>query len=284
MVYSFGKVKYDLSERSYIMGILNITPDSFSDGGRFFDTYVKLDEVLKVAKEMEKDGADFIDVGGESTRPGAEPVPLNEELNRVVPVIEILSKQLNIPISIDTYKSEVAEEALKAGAVIVNDISGFNFDLRMPEIVSRYNASCILMHIQGQPQNMQMNPVYKNVIIEIYEYLSNSIDIARNYDINQIIIDVGFGFGKTLEHNIELLTHLNEFKKLGYPLLAGLSNKSFIDKIYPTPVNERLSPTIAANIIALINGVNIIRVHNVLENKRALRIFDRVYKGYTYEV
>lgn len=284
MIYSFGKVKYDLSERSYIMGILNITPDSFSDGGRFFDTYVKLDEVLKVAKDMERDGADFIDVGGESTRPGAEPVPLNEELNRVVPVIEILSKQLSIPISIDTYKSEVAEEALKAGAVIVNDISGFNFDLRMPEIVRRYNASCILMHIQGQPKNMQINPVYKNVITEIYEYLSNSIDIARNYDINQIIIDVGFGFGKTLEHNIELLTHLNEFKKLGYPLLAGLSNKSFIDKIYPIPVNDRLSPTIAANIIALINGVNIIRVHNVLENKRALRIFDRVYKGYTYEV
>ena len=266
------------------MGILNITPDSFSDGGKFFDTSVKLNEVLRVAKEMERDGADFIDVGGESTRPGAEPVPLNEELSRVVPVIEILSKQLSIPISIDTYKSKVAEEALKAGAVIVNDISGFNFDSKMPEVVSRYNASCILMHIQGQPKNMQVNPVYNNVITEIYEYLSNSINIARNYDINQIIIDVGFGFGKTLEHNIELLTHLNEFKKLGYPLLAGLSNKSFIDKIYPTPISERLSPTIAANIIALINGVNIIRVHNVLENKKALRIFDRVYKSYIYQV
>lgn len=284
MIYSFGKVKYDLSERSYVMGILNITPDSFSDGGKFFETSLKLDEVLKVAKEMERDGADFIDIGGESTRPGAEPVQLDEELSRVIPVIETLSKHLSIPISVDTYKSKVAEEALKAGAVIVNDISGFNFDSKMPEIVSRYNASCILMHIKGQPKNMQVNPEYKNVIAEIYEYLSNSIIIARNYDINQIIVDVGFGFGKTLEHNIELLVHLNEFRKLGYPLLVGLSNKSFIDKIYPIPVNERLSPTIAANIIALINGVNIIRVHNVLENKKAIRIFDRVYKGYTYKV
>lgn len=284
MVYSFGKIKYDFSERSYIMGILNITPDSFSDGGKFFDGSAKLDEVLKVAKEMERDGADFIDVGGESTRPGADPVPLDEELNRVIPVIETLSKHLNIPISIDTYKSKVAEEAMKAGAVIVNDISGFNFDPRMPEIVRQYNATCILMHIKGQPKNMQVNPVYQDVIAEIYDYLSNSISIARSYDINQIIVDVGFGFGKTLEHNIELLTRLNEFKKLGYPLLAGLSNKSFIDKIYPTPVTERLSPTIAANIIALMNGVNIIRVHNVLENKKAIRIFDRTYKGYTYRI
>jgi dihydropteroate synthase len=284
MVYNFGKVKYDFSIRSYIMGILNITPDSFSDGGKFFDDSVKLDEVLRVAKEMEKDGADFIDVGGESTRPGAEPVPLDEELNRVIPVIETLSKQITIPISIDTYKSKVAEEALKAGAVIVNDISGFNFDSEMPEVVHRYNASCILMHIKGQPKNMQVNPEYKNVISEIYEYLSNSINIAKNYGINQIIIDVGFGFGKTLENNIELLTHLNKFKRLGYPILVGLSNKSFIDKIYPVPINERLSPTIAANIIALINGANIIRVHNVLENKKALRIFDRVCKGYSYNI
>jgi len=261
------------------MGIINVTPDSFSDGGRYFrESKPDLEKIINDAIKMESEGADFIDIGGESTRPGAEKISTNEELERVIPVIEQLSQKIKIPISIDSYKSEVVEEAFKAGAEIVNDISGFTFDKNLPEIVSKYNKSCILMHIKGTPSNMQINPQYENVVKEVYNFLENSKEIAENTGIKQIILDVGIGFGKTLEHNIKLLTELSEFKRLGYPLLIGLSNKSFIDKIIPTPVKERLYGTIAANVIAILNGVNIIRVHNVLENKRAAVIANYIKK------
>ena len=274
MIYKFGNIEYDLNTRTHIMGILNITPDSFSDGGKYYDGKIDLDKIISDAIKMEKDGADFIDVGGESTRPGAEEVTLYEELSRVLPVISKLKKRLNIPISIDTYKSTVAEEALKAGATIVNDISGFNFDKKMPEITAKYNASCILMHIKGTPNNMQENPEYENVIEEIKNYFISSINIAKEAGINQIIIDPGIGFGKTLDHNLMIFKHLREFKSLGYPLLIGVSNKSFIDKIYPAKIDERLEGTIAANTFAILNGANIIRVHNVFSNKRAARVED----------
>lgn len=274
MIYKFGNIEYDFSKRTYIMGVLNITPDSFSDGGKYYDGKIDIDRVIGDAIQMENDGADFIDVGGESTRPGAEKVTLYEELSRVLPVISKLKKKLNIPISIDTYKSSVAEEALKEGASIVNDISGFNFDKKMPETTAKYDASCILMHIKGTPKNMQENPEYENVIDEIKNYFLSSTNTAKEAGIKQIIIDPGIGFGKTLEHNLIILRRLEEFKSLGFPLLIGISNKSFIDKIYPAKIDERLEGTIAANTYAIFNGANIIRVHNVLSNKRAARIAD----------
>jgi len=258
------------------MGVLNITPDSFSDGGKYFDGKVNLVKVLKDAVKMERGGADFIDVGGESTRPGSEQISIEEELERVVPVISELKKKIKIPISIDTYKHEVAEESLKAGAVIVNDISGFKFDIENAEVTAEYNASCILMHIKGTPKNMQKNPVYENVVEEVFDYLKESIDIAKSFGISQIIIDPGIGFGKTLEHNLTLLKNLQRITELKQPVLLGVSKKSFIDKIFPTAMNERLEGTIAANTIGIINGANIIRVHDVLENKKAARVTDKI--------
>jgi len=276
MIYKFGNVVYDLNSRTHIMGVLNITPDSFSDGGKYFESKVKIERVLEDAVQMEMDGADFIDVGGESTRPGSESITIDEELERVIPVITELKKKVNIPVSIDTYKHEVAEEALKAGAEIVNDISGFNFDEKLPEITAKYNASCILMHIKGTPKNMQKDPSYTNVVEEVYKYLSTAITKAENAGIKQIMTDVGIGFGKNLQHNLILIRNISRFKSLGYPILLGVSRKSFMDRIYPTPMNERLEGTIAANSIGIANGANIIRVHDVLENKRASRIADKL--------
>jgi len=276
MIYQFKNVIYDLNSRTHIMGVLNITPDSFSDGGKYFESNVKLEKVVDDAVQMEIDGADFIDVGGESTRPGSESVSIDDELERVIPVIKALKKKISIPISIDTYKSEVAEEALKAGAEIVNDISGFNFDEKLPELTAKYNASCILMHIKGTPKDMQKNPKYENVVEEVYEYLNTAVNKAKDAGITQIMTDVGIGFGKTLDHNLELIKNLKRFKDLQQPILLGVSRKSFMDKIYPTPIEERLEGTISANSIGIINGANIIRVHDVLQNKRASRIADQL--------
>lgn len=276
MIYRFRNHTYDLNSRTYIMGVLNITPDSFSDGGKYFDSKVKIEKVIEDAIKMEKDGADFIDIGGESTKPGSESISLDEELERVVPVILALQKKISIPVSIDTYKHQVAEEALKAGAEIVNDISGFNFDDKLPEVTRKFNASCVLMHIKGTPENMQQNPEYDDVVEEVYDYLKKAVMLAENYGIKQIFTDVGIGFGKNLEHNLTLIKNQSRFKKLGYPILLGLSRKSFIDKIFPTPMDERLEGTIAANSIGILKDANIIRVHDVLENKRAARIADRL--------
>lgn len=258
------------------MGILNITPDSFSDGGKYYDEKLKINKVISDARQMESAGADFIDIGGESTRPGSESVSVEEELKRVIPVVSILKKKLKIPISVDTYKSEVAEESLRAGAVIINDISGLRFDKKLPEIISRHNASCIIMHIKGTPKNMQINPEYNDVIEEVYKYLSDSIAIAKDAGIKQMITDTGIGFGKTVEHNIKLLTNLKKFKTLGFPVLTGVSRKSIIDKIYPANAGERLPGTIALNTYAILNGTNIIRVHDVKENMQAVKIIDKI--------
>ena len=274
--YKFGDVLYDLSERTFIMGVLNITPDSFSDGGKYFDSKLNLDRVVEDAIRMENEGADFLDIGGESTRPGSEMVSLDDELERVIPVINALKGKVNIPLSIDTYKSTVADEALKAGAIIVNDISGFRFDEKMPEVTSKHNASCILMHIKGTPKDMQKDPQYDDVVREVYDYLAESVKTAENAGIKQVVTDVGIGFGKTLEHNLTLIKNLARFKELNYPILMGLSRKSFMDKIHPTPVEDRLEGTIAANTASIFNGANIIRVHDVLENKRAARVADKL--------
>ncbi len=269
MPYKFGNKTYNLFSHTYIMGILNITPDSFSDGGKYFDEDILLHKIIADAVAMENEGADFIDVGGESTRPGSRKISADEEIQRVIPVISEIKKHLSIPISIDTYKSEVADEALKAGAVIVNDISGFHFDSKIAEVTKKHNASCILMHIKGTPQNMQINPVYDDVVSEIKHYLSQSISIAKNAGIEQIIVDPGIGFGKSFYHNIEIIKRLSEFKSLGYPILLGLSKKRFINEIYKSTTEERTVGTMAANVFGIMNGANILRVHNVLENKRS---------------
>jgi dihydropteroate synthase len=258
------------------MGILNITPDSFSDGGKYFEGKLNHAKILQDALKMVNDGADFLDIGGESTRPGSEKISKEEEIERVIPVIKLIRKNSDIPISIDTYKSDVVEEALKNGADIVNDISGLRFDKKMAKVAAKYNAACVLMHIKGTPKNMQVNPVYENVVEEVYTYLLESILHAENAGIKQIITDVGIGFGKNLQNNLDLIKNLSVFKKLGYPLLLGVSRKRFIENISQAPVNDRLEGTIAANVAGILNGANIIRVHDVLENRKAALIADKL--------
>jgi dihydropteroate synthase len=274
LIYKFGDVEFDFSKRTYVMGILNVTPDSFSDGGRYFT----LDLALEHALKMIEDGADIIDIGGESTRPGSDPVPIEEELRRVIPVIKELAKRTKVAISIDTYKSEVARQALDNGALIVNDISGLRFDEKMAEVVAEYKASVVLMHIKGTPKTMQQNPEYKDVISEIYSYLSESVDLALSAGIKQIIVDPGIGFGKRLIDNLEIIRRLREFKSLGYPILIGVSRKSFIGNILNLPVDQRLEGTAGAVAISVWNGANIVRVHDVKEMVRVVRIVDAIKK------
>lgn len=269
-IYKFGLIEYDLSSRTFLMGILNVTPDSFSDGGKYSNTSKAVDHALRMIDE----GADFIDVGGESTRPGSESVSVEEELDRVIPVIEQLVKKNTIPISIDTTKSAVAEKALQSGAVIVNDISSFHFDHRMPEVVAKFNATVILMHTKNKPKTMQRNPEYNDLIPEIKSYLSAAIKTSIEKGINQIIIDPGIGFGKNLEHNVEIFKRLREFQELGYPILIGPSRKSFIGTLLDLPVDERLEGTAAAVAVSIMNGANIIRVHDVKEMKCVSKIVD----------
>jgi len=270
-----GRFQLNLGERTYIMGILNITPDSFSDGGRFFD---RPEEAIEYALKMEEEGADIIDIGGESTRPGAKPVSLKEELRRVIPVIKILSKRLKIPISIDTRKAKVAKEAIEAGASIVNDVSGLRYDEEMRKIVAYYKVPLIIMHMKGNPQTMQRNPFYKDLISEIIDFLEKRINLAEEAGISRenIIIDPGIGFGKTVEHNLMILKNLYQFKVLGRPILIGTSRKSFIGKILNLDVNERLYGTISSCCLAVLKGANILRVHDVKEVKEAINLLDAI--------
>ncbi len=269
--------KFDFPQRTYIMGILNVTPDSFYDGGRFLDTK----EAFRQGIKMAEDGADVIDVGGESTRPGSDSVLIEEELKRVIPIIEGLVKEINVPISIDTYKSEVAKKALKVGASMVNDISALRFDPDMRKVVKDFDVPVVLMHIKGTPKNMQVNPHYDDLMSEIKEYLKEAIEIARNSGIDEekIIIDPGIGFGKRLEDNLEILKNLNDLKGLNKPLLVGPSRKSFIGKILDLPEDERLEGSLAALAVAIMNGANMVRVHDVKESKRVARIVDSIKKG-----
>ena len=268
--YRFGSLEYDLASRTHIMGILNVTPDSFSDGGRYLD----VEHAIEHGQKLAEDGADFIDVGGESTRPGSESVSVEEEIRRVVPVIESLAKKINVPISIDTCKSEVAEAALHAGAVIVNDISAMTFDAMMASIVVKYDVGVVLMHIKGTPKTMQVNPSYKNVTKEVMQFLEARIGEAIEAGIRKIIIDPGIGFGKKFEHNIQLLKELKSFTSLRYPLLVGVSKKSFLGAILNLPPDERVEGTATAVTASILNGANIIRVHDVKEMKRVAMVSD----------
>lgn len=258
-------------ERPLIMGILNVTPDSFSDGG----LYYHFSDAIKHALQMLKEGADIIDVGGESTRPGAQAVPLKEEIRRVVPVIKQLRKETDAIISIDTYKPEVAYEALEAGADLINDVYG----LRQPgmlELVAEVKKPVVIMHMKGTPRTMQENPVYEDVVQEIYDFLLVQRDKAFEAGLTaeQVIVDVGIGFGKTLEHNLELIRHLDYFKTLGCPILLGPSRKSFIGLILNLPPEERLEGTLAVVAVGVMKGANIVRVHDVKEALRAVKVAD----------
>ncbi len=262
----------DFSKSPLIMGILNVTPDSFSDGGRFNEPQSAIDHALRMVEE----GAEIIDVGGESTRPGSEPVTEKEELKRVIPVIEKLRNKTNALISIDTYKSRVALKALKAGADIVNDISGAQFDPKMVRVVKNADCPLIIMHIKGTPRDMQKDPFYEDVVEEIYGYFEQRIEYLENEGVKKIIIDPGIGFGKRVEDNLHLLRDLKDFTFLSKPVLAGTSRKSFIGKILNREVDERLFGSVATQIVAVQNGAKIVRVHDVRATKDALKLWQSI--------
>lgn len=254
-----------------IMGILNLTPDSFYDGGK----YSNVDEAVSFALKMVEDGASIIDVGGESTRPGAHSVPASEEMRRVLPVIEALRDKTDVFISIDTYKSEVAEEALKRGADMVNDISGLSFDPNLKRVIADFSSPVVIMHIKGTPKDMQRNPTYDDVVREIRDYFKKRIEEALDAGIRRegIVLDPGIGFGKRLEHNLEILKNVEEFKKLGFPLLVGHSRKSFIGHVLGgIPPERRLEGTLAVTAYLYLKGIELIRVHDVKENKSVIEL------------
>ncbi len=266
-----------------IMGIVNMTPDSFSGDGLFkggtgSDFSNSIDIAVKNTVNLVKEGANIIDVGGESTRPGSRPVSVKEEIKRTATLIEELSKIIRVPISIDTYKSKVAETALKKGATIVNDISAMRFDKKMADVVRNYSARVILMHTKGRPSVMQRNPVYKDVISEIILFLRKRIDYAvkKGIDVKKIIIDPGIGFGKTLEHNLTIIRSLAELKKIGRPIIIGTSRKSFIGKVLNLRPDERIFGSITSVILACINGANIVRVHDVRQTRQSILLMERI--------
>ncbi|MBN1354502.1 MAG: dihydropteroate synthase [Candidatus Omnitrophica bacterium] len=263
-------------ERTHLMGILNVTPDSFSDGGRFMDTETAISHALRMAAE----GADIIDIGGESTRPGSDGVTAFEEIRRTVPIIQGLAGLLKVPISIDTSKSEVALAAIQAGASMVNDVTALKSDLRMADVIARTGVSVSLMHMKGTPKDMQNHPHYDDLMIEIAESLRGSIDIAVRAGISRdkIIVDPGIGFGKTAEHNLLILNRLAELRALDLPILIGTSRKSFIGSILNRGVSERLTGTTTTCAIAVMNGANILRVHDVGTAAEAARVADAIKK------
>ena len=264
-------------KQSLIMGILNVTPDSFSDGGDFFERNIAIDRAL----EMVKQGADIIDIGGESTRPFSDSVSLKEEISRVIPVIEGISKESDVCISIDTTKSRVAIEALEVGASLINDISAMEIDSAMVDVALKFNCPIVLMHMKGIPKNMQDNPQYKSLISDIKEYLLARIDfvVSKGIDRKKIIIDPGIGFGKTVKNNFEIINNLDQFVKMNHPVLLGASRKSFIGTSLNLPEKDRLEGSIAANIIGLQKGAKIFRVHDVVETKRAMIIANKIFNS-----
>jgi len=275
MIESFQDWCLNPKRETLVMGIVNVTPDSFSDGGKFFSP----EDAISHASKLISQGADIIDIGGESTRPGAEQVSETEELNRVIPVIEkIRDENPKILISIDTTKALVAEHAIEVGADIINDVSGFSFDNNMIETVARFNVPVIIMHMKGKPQNMQLNPEYKDVINEILDFFKKKIKVAIQSGINRrmIILDPGIGFGKTVENNFELLSRLNEFNVLELPIMIGPSRKSFIGITLDLPPEDRIEGTAAAVSAGVMNGATIVRVHDVKSMKRVVKIIDKI--------
>jgi dihydropteroate synthase len=254
-----------------VMGILNLTPDSFFDGGKHNNEQIIVNEV----KKMLDDGANIIDIGGYSSRPGAKDVSETEELNRVLPIIELLVNEFpEIIISIDTFRSEVAKQAINAGAAIINDISAGNMDEMMFATVKELQVPYIIMHMQGTPETMQENPTYNNVTLDIIDFFAEKVNKLNKLGVNDIIIDPGFGFGKTVEHNYELLNNLEQFEILEAPILVGFSRKSMINKVLNTTPKEALNGTTTLNTLALSKGANILRVHDALEAKQVVQLYN----------
>jgi dihydropteroate synthase len=264
-------------QRTLVMGILNVTPDSFSDGGLFTDVEVAVEH----AERMVAEGADIIDIGGESSRPGADPVTAEIEMDRVLPVIEKLAKTIEIPISIDTYRSSVARKALDAGACIVNDISALRGDADMASVVAEAGVPVVLMHMKGTPKDMQIDPHYDCVISEIISFLRTRIQTAVDAGISpdHIIIDPGIGFGKTLANNLEIIRRLRDFRILDVPILIGTSRKSFIGKVLGLNTGDRIEGTAATVAVAIANGADIVRVHDVKEMAKVVRMTDAIVRG-----
>ncbi|WP_105615702.1 dihydropteroate synthase [Vallitalea okinawensis] len=265
-----GNKKFDLENNTYIMGILNVTPDSFSDGGQ----YTTIQNAISHAKKMIEEGAAIIDIGGESTRPGHESVSVQEEINRVVPVIEELIQHIDVPISIDTSKAAVAEAAIKAGASLINDVWGFKAEPEIARVAAQYNVPCCLMHNRD-------NKDYQHLIEDMKKDLAESISIALEAGVKKenIILDPGIGFAKTVEDNLVVMNHLEEFFDLGYPVLLGTSRKSMIGKILDLPVEQRVEGTVATTVIGIMKGCSIIRVHDVKENLRAAVMTEAIMKS-----
>ncbi|WP_132252812.1 dihydropteroate synthase [Natranaerovirga pectinivora] len=266
-----GNKTFQFGTKTYIMGILNITPDSFSDGGNYFELY----KAIEHANEMIKEGADIIDVGGESTRPGADEVDVKTELKRVLPIVEKLVAEVNIPISVDTYKAEVAEKVLEAGAHMINDVWGLQREPQIANIVAKYNVPVVIMHNQKGTE-------YKTDIMEsIKEFLKKSIQIAKTAGIQEenIIVDPGLGFGKNFEQNIEVMSRLGELNELGYPILLGTSRKSMIGKILDLEPKARVEGTLSTTVMGIIQGVDMVRVHDIKENFRTIKVTDKIVRS-----
>lgn len=266
--------EYTISlNRARIMGILNVTPDSFSDAGEFFS----LERAVEHAHQMVEEGADILDIGGASTRPGADPVSVEVELQRVSPVIERLLGEIKVPLSIDTYQPEVARACLQQGVHMVNDVTGLRNPI-MRQVVAEFQVPAIIMHMLGEPKTMQKNPYYEDVIQDIKKFLEGQIRLAQADGIDQVIVDPGIGFGKTINHNLEIIRNLKTFKSLGYPLLLGTSRKTFIGKITGVEnPRDRLEGTIVTNIFGIMNGADIVRVHDVKACKRAIQVYEAIF-------
>jgi len=274
---SWSGYTLDLSRRTHVMGVINVTPDSFSDGGQFFEK----ERAVEQALQLVADGADLIDIGGESTRPYSKRISAEEEMNRVIPVIEALKKELGVPISIDTLKAQVAREALRRGASMVNDISALRFDPEMASVVAETGVPVILMHMKGTPADMQVNPTYDDVAAEIIGFLRKAMDqaVSRGVRRDRIIVDPGIGFGKTSDHNLEIIRGLGRLQCLEAPILVGSSRKAFIGRILEKKAHERDTGTMATVAAAVMNGAHIVRVHNVKQAVETVKVIDAIRRG-----
>lgn len=276
-IRNFNDWLLSIEKQSLIMGILNVTPDSFSDGGK----YLEKNNAINHALAMIDNGADIIDVGGESTRPFSDPVSLDEEISRVIPVIEGIRKESDVCISIDTTKSEVATAALDSGASLINDVSAMEVDPLMIDVALKFDCPIIIMHMKGTPKSMQDNPQYESLISDIKDYLQERVDfiVSKGVNSKKIVIDPGIGFGKTVENNFEIINNLNHFTKMGLPVMLGASRKSFIGISLDLPEEDRLEGSLAANIIGLQNGAKIFRVHDVAETNKAFVIANKIFNS-----
>ena len=271
MIWRFKDHSFDLSDRTLVMGVINLSKESF-----YSESYYQPESAAEIARLMEEDGADIIDIGAQSSRPGSDEIPLSEEISRMKIALPAIINAVKIPVSIDTYRSAVADYGLKTGASILNDISGLRFDPEMVEVVKKSDCGIVIMHIKGRPKDMQKNPEYQDLIGEVYNHLKSRLDFMKSsgIDLERVVIDPGLGFGKKIHHNYQLIKNLKTFLRLNRPILVGISRKSFTGASLNIPPKERLSTSIALETMAVMSGARILRVHDVLEVKRVVRIIE----------